>query len=197
MRPADMTHPLASLSLRAVELLSSFQKSTARWRAARSAPSLARAAAERRPAGGAEVAAVVRHAGRNPLNVGNILVAEPHRVWFAGRSLLRGPLLRGRGRGRESEREPEECCKSEDRSQTTLCGANSHYRGSFGCLWFVAVLSSQFNSHGNSSGTSSAVSRPLRPRAMPAKVPASGSTWKARAVPIPCEVKPAAKPRAA
>src|SRR6185436_11873461 len=148
-----MTHPLASLSLRAAELLSSFQKSTTRWRAARSASSLARAAGERRPAGGAEVATVVRHAGRNPLNVGNILVAEPHRVWFAGRSLLRGPLLRGRGRGGESEREPEECCKSEDRSQTTWCGANSHYQGSFGVFVVCGGTSSQFNSHGNSSGT--------------------------------------------
>ncbi len=32
--------------------------------------------------------------------------------------------------------------------------------------------------------------------AMPAKVPASGCTWKARAVPMPCEASPAAKPRA-
>src|SRR4051812_49877393 len=112
MRPADMTHPLASLSLRAVELLSSFQKSTARWRATRSAPSLARAAAERRPAGGAEVAAVVGHAGRDPFNVGDIMVAEPHFVWFPGPPVVPGPPLRGPRRGGGKERGAEGVCKS-------------------------------------------------------------------------------------
>jgi hypothetical protein len=38
---------------------------------------------------------------------------------------------------------------------------------------------------------------PLRPIAMPAKVPAISSTAKALAVPMPCEVRPTAKPRAA
>src|SRR6516165_11382050 len=32
--------------------------------------------------------------GRLALNVRDILVAEPHRVWFASRTLLRRPLLR-------------------------------------------------------------------------------------------------------
>jgi Malic enzyme, NAD binding domain/Fumarase C C-terminus len=97
---------------------------------------LPRAPGERGPAGGAEVATVVRHAGRDPLNVRNILVAEPHRVRFAGCALFRRPLLlRGRGRRRECEREPEERCEPDDRSQSALCGAKSHYQASFGCLW--------------------------------------------------------------
>ena len=43
----------------------------------------------------------------------------------------------------------------------------------------------------------SAVSAPFRPMAMPAKVPASSLTWKARAVPMPWLATPTAKPRAA
>ena len=43
----------------------------------------------------------------------------------------------------------------------------------------------------------SAVSAPFSPMAMPAKVPASSLTWKARAVPMPWLAMPTAKPRAA
>jgi hypothetical protein len=39
-----------------------------------------------------------------PANVGDVLLPETHRVRFAGRALLRGPLLRGGGRRRERER---------------------------------------------------------------------------------------------
>src|SRR5262245_41372578 len=39
-------------------------------------------------AGGAEIAAVVGHACADPLNVGDVLVAEPHRVRLAGRALF-------------------------------------------------------------------------------------------------------------
>ena len=47
------------------------------------------------------------HAGADTLNVRDILVAEPHRVWFASRALLRGPLLRSCGQRRARERETE------------------------------------------------------------------------------------------
>ncbi len=61
---------------------------------------LLRAALEYCAAGGAKVATVMRHAGADTLNVRDILVAEPHRVWFASRALLRGPLLRSCGQRR-------------------------------------------------------------------------------------------------
>ena len=51
--------------------------------------------------------------------------------------------------------------------------------------------------HRISSGTISDVASPFRPIAMPANVPATSSTTKARAVPMPCEARPTAKPRAA
>ena len=41
------------------------------------------------------------------------------------------------------------------------------------------------------------VATALSPIATPANTPATGSTVKARAVPMPCEASPAAKPRAA
>src|SRR6266516_1092675 len=68
---------------------------------------LLRAALEYCAAGGAKVATVMRHAGADTLNVRDILVAEPHRVWFASRALLRGPLLRSGGQRRACERETE------------------------------------------------------------------------------------------
>ena len=49
----------------------------------------------------------MRHAGADPLNVRDILVAEPYRVWFASRALLRGPLLRSCGQRRAREHETE------------------------------------------------------------------------------------------
>jgi hypothetical protein len=49
----------------------------------------------------------MRHAGADPLNVRDILVAEPHRVWFASRAFLRGPLLRSCGQRRAREHETE------------------------------------------------------------------------------------------
>ena len=49
----------------------------------------------------------------------------------------------------------------------------------------------------STTGASTAVTRALRPSAMPAKVPATPSTVKARAVPMPWAARPAAKPRAA
>src|SRR6266700_6698348 len=85
---------------------------------------LLRAALEYCAAGGAKVATVMRHAGADTLNVRDILVAEPHRVWFASRALLRGPLLRSCGQRRACERETEKR-KGRDWSQIQ-CGANSH-----------------------------------------------------------------------
>jgi hypothetical protein len=46
------------------------------------------------------------------------------------------------------------------------------------------------------NGTRTAVSNAFSPMAIPANVPASGSTWNARAVPMPWAARPAAKPRA-
>jgi hypothetical protein len=71
-------------------------------------PFLSLAAVEYGAAGGAEIAPVSRHAVRNALSVRDVLIAEAHRIRFAGRALLRGPLLR-RGRQRdEREREAED-----------------------------------------------------------------------------------------
>lgn len=41
------------------------------------------------------------------------------------------------------------------------------------------------------------VNMPLSAMARPENVPAISLTWKARAVPMPCDVRPAANPRAA
>jgi hypothetical protein len=65
------------------------------------------AALEYCAAGGAKVATVMGHAGADTLNVRDILVTEPHRVWFASRALLRGPLLRSCGQRRACERDTE------------------------------------------------------------------------------------------
>jgi len=69
---------------------------------------LLRTALEHGTAGGAKVATVMGHARPDTANVRHVLLAEPHRVRFAGRALLRGPLLRGGGPGREHEREAQE-----------------------------------------------------------------------------------------
>jgi hypothetical protein len=57
------------------------------------------------------------HARPDTANVGDVLLAEPHRVWFAGRALLRGPLLRGGGRRRECEREAQKRRSGYDRPE--------------------------------------------------------------------------------
>src|SRR5215468_6909601 len=64
-------------------------------RGCRSGASLLGAAFEQRAAGGAEVAAVMGHARPDTIDVRDVLLAEPHRIRFAGRALLRRPLLRG------------------------------------------------------------------------------------------------------
>ena len=82
------------------------------------------AALEYCAAGGAKVATVLGHAGADTLNVRDILVTEPHCVWFASRALLRGPLLRSCGQRRACERDTEKR-KGRDWSHIQ-CGANSH-----------------------------------------------------------------------
>jgi hypothetical protein len=69
---------------------------------------LLRTALEHGTAGGAKVATVMGHARPDTANVRHVLLAEPHSVRFAGRALLRGPLLRGGGPGREHERQAQE-----------------------------------------------------------------------------------------
>ncbi len=61
------------------------------------------------------------HAGADTLNVRDILVTEPHRVWFASRALLRGPLLRSCGQRRACERETE---KRKGQAEQTLAREN-------------------------------------------------------------------------
>src|SRR5262249_11793800 len=56
----------------------------------RSGASFLRAALEQGAARGAEVATVMGHACPAPINVRDVLLAEPHRIRFAGRALLRG-----------------------------------------------------------------------------------------------------------
>src|SRR6266487_5037479 len=94
---------------------------------------LLRAALENGAAGGAKVATVMGHARPDTANVGDVLLAEPHRVRFAGRALLRGPLLRGGGRRREREREAQKRRSGYDRPEVWL-GTNVHYRSS---IWFL------------------------------------------------------------
>src|SRR5262249_54901474 len=76
-------------------------------------------------AGGAEVAPVMDHARPDAINVGHVLLTQPHRIRFAGRALLRAPLLRGRGRRREGEREADQRGGSHDRPELRLCSV--HY----------------------------------------------------------------------
>jgi hypothetical protein len=68
---------------------------------------LLRAALKNCEAGRAKVPTVMGHAGADMLNVRDILVAQPHRVWFASRTLLRAPMLRSCGQRRARERETE------------------------------------------------------------------------------------------
>jgi hypothetical protein len=71
------------------------------------------------------------------LNVGNVLLAEPHRVGLAGRALLRGPLLRRLlrllrrgGQGRKRQRKAKDRHSACDRSQLRSCDADFHYQPS-------------------------------------------------------------------
>ncbi len=109
----------------------------------RSGASLLRAALEQGAARGAEVATVMGHARPDPINVRDVLLAEPHRIRFAGRALLRGPLLRRCWRRRERE------CKTQERGrerggghrpELRLCDTNFHYRPSSWCSAPVSTV---------------------------------------------------------
>jgi len=94
---------------------------------------LLRTALEHGTAGGAKVATVMGHARPDTANVGDVLLAEPHRVRFAGRALPRGPFLRGGGPRPEREREAQERRRGYDRPEVWLGGTNvgaplSHFR---------------------------------------------------------------------
>src|SRR5947208_2476794 len=49
-------------------------------------------AIEHRPTARAQIAPMLRHAGGDALHIGNVLVAQAHRVAFAGRALPGCPL---------------------------------------------------------------------------------------------------------
>src|SRR5262249_11230895 len=102
----------------------------------RSGASLLRAALEQGAAAGAQVATVMGHARPDPINVRDVLLTEPHRIRFAGRALLRGPLLRRCGRRRERERTAQERGRERGgghRPELRLCDTNFHYRPSSWC----------------------------------------------------------------
>jgi hypothetical protein len=86
-------------------------------RSPRVSPLLLRTALEHGTAGGAKVATVMGHARPDTTNVRDVLLAEPHRVRFAGCALLRRPLLRGGGPRREREREAQERRSGYDRPE--------------------------------------------------------------------------------
>src|SRR5262245_2621686 len=109
----------------------------------RSGASLLRAAFEQGATRGAEVAAVMGHACPDPINVRDVLLAEPHRIRFAGRALLRGPLLRRCGRRREHERKAQERGRERGgghRPELRLCDTNFHYRPSSWCSAPVSTV---------------------------------------------------------
>src|SRR5262245_19830847 len=110
----------------------------------RSGASLLRAALEQGAARGAEVATVMGHACPDPINVRDVLLAEPHRIRFAGRALLRGPLLRGGRPRREREREAQERGRERrgghDWPELRLCDTNFHYRPSSWCAASVSTV---------------------------------------------------------
>src|SRR5215468_229941 len=112
-------------------------------RGCRSGASLLGAAFEQGAAGGAEVAAVMGHARPDTINVRDVLLAEPHRIRFAGRALLRRPLLRGGRPRREREREAHERGRERgghDRPELRLCDTNFHYRPSSWCSAPVSTV---------------------------------------------------------
>jgi hypothetical protein len=105
---------------------------------------LLRTARELGTAGGAKVATVMGHARPDTANVRQVLLAEPHRVRFTGRALLRGPLLRGDRPRRKREREAQQHrSRGCDRPELWLGATNVHYRPPF-CSGF----SCQFKDHG-------------------------------------------------
>src|SRR5262245_56533216 len=97
---------------------------------------LLRTALEHGTAGGAKVATVMGHARSDTANVRDVRLAEPHRVRFAGRALLLGPLLR-RGGPREREREAQDRRSGHDRPELWLAGTNVHFRPS---VWFLSGM---------------------------------------------------------
>src|SRR5215471_14438618 len=110
----------------------------------RSGASLLRAALEQGTAAGAEVATVMGHACPDTIDIRDVLLAEPHRIRFAGRALLRGPLLRGGGPRREREREAQERGRERgsghDWPELHLCDTNLHYRPSSWCSAPVSTV---------------------------------------------------------
>src|SRR5262245_50699206 len=102
-------------------------------------------------AGGAKVATVMGHARPDTANVRDVLLAEPHRVRFTGRTLLRGPLLRGGGPRRHRECETQQHrSRGFHRPELLLGATNVHYRRPFG---FWPGIYCQFNNHGATSPT--------------------------------------------
>src|SRR5262249_9577697 len=106
----------------------------------RSGASLLRAALEQGTAAGAEVATVMGHARPDTIDVRDVLLAEPHRIRFASRALLRGPLLRRGGRRRERERKADERGAGHARPELHLCDTNFHYRPSSWCSAPVSTV---------------------------------------------------------
>src|SRR5262249_18671868 len=109
-------------------------------RCCRSGASLLRAALEQGTAAGAEVATVMGHARPDTVDVRDVLLAEPHRIRFAGRALLRRPLLRGGRPRREREREAHERGGGHRRPELRLCDTNFHYRPSSWCSAPVSTV---------------------------------------------------------
>src|SRR5215469_797243 len=114
----------------------------------RSGASLLRAALEQGTAAGAEVATVMGHARPDAIDIRDVLLAEPHRIRFAGRALLRRPLLRGGRPRREREREAHERGRERgrerggghDRPELRLCDTYFHYRPSSWCSVPVSTV---------------------------------------------------------
>src|SRR5215471_17108082 len=116
---------------------------------------LLRTALELGTAGGAKVATVMGHARPGTADVRDVLLAEPHRVRFTGRTLLRGPLLRGGGPRRHREPEAQQHRRRGFHRPELLLGAtNVHYRPPFG---FCPGIYCQFNDPWGSAPTLAAV----------------------------------------
>src|SRR5215468_9506062 len=114
----------------------------------RSGASLLRAALEQGTAAGAEVATVMGHARPDAIDIWDVLLAEPHRIRFAGRALLRRPLLRGGWRRRKRPREAQERGRERGRErgdgharpELRLCDTDFHYRPSSWCSVPVSTV---------------------------------------------------------
>src|SRR5215467_8128277 len=115
----------------------------------RSGASLLRAALEQGTAAGAEVATVMGHARPDAIDIRDVLLAEPHRIRFAGRALLRRPQLRGGWRRRKRQREAQERGRERGRErgdgharpELRLCDTDFHYRPSSWCSVPVSTVS--------------------------------------------------------